>query len=279
MEPALHLPTLFRFPSPSHVLAALPELGPFYVQARNRGGGLGKRMESLDPLHVPDLDFAFDPDNGLGFAVCDLIGVHAGEIVTGAVTTYALDFEFAGFPGGLSLHKFPDMDGLDATLALARDLPCEVIGKGELLSWRAGHSESIEICPCCEQRAEERARHPERHALYRILRHAVALQTSLEFRLSADHVDMTSSFTPHRITLRNGFVILSDALSQAAFHVDMRTVHALVIDVISLDGVSYSSLHLYDTLGNLNFHLMAEGTHHAPVWRDLCENSFEEWDR
>jgi hypothetical protein len=82
---------------------------------------------------------------------------------------------------------------------------------------------------------------------------------------------MTSSFSPYRIALRNGFIILSDALSQVAFHVDMRTVNAFVIDVIELDGASYSSLHLYDTFGNQNFHVMTEGTHHAAIWRDLCE--------
>jgi hypothetical protein len=271
MNPTLRSEYLFRFPSPSLVLAALPGLGPFYVQVRNRGGGLGKKIESLDPLQVPDLDFAFDPENGLGFAIRDLLTIHAGEIAVGSMLTYALDFEFAGFPGGLSLHKFPDMDGLDGIVTLVRDLPCDVLDKSELLAWRADQTTPFEICPCCQKRAAERARRPEDHALYRILRHAVTLQTPLEFRLTAGHVDMTSSFAPYRITLRNGFIILSDAPSQKAFHIDMRTVHALVIDVIQLDGATYSSLHLYDTLGNLNFHLMTEGPHHATIWRDLCE--------
>jgi len=272
MNPTLRSEYLFRFTSPSLVLAALPSLGPFYVQVRNRGGGLGKRMESLDPLQVPDLDFAFDPDNGLGFAARDLVAIHAGEIEVGSLMTFALDFEFAGFPGGFSLHKFPDMEGLEGIVSLVQDLPCEVLDKSELIDWRADQTGSVEMCPCCEKRAAERALHPERHPLYRILRHAVTLQTPLEFRLSAEHADMTSSFSPYRITLRNGFIILSDALSQAAFHVDMRTVHALVIDVIELDGASYSSLHLYDTFGNQNFHVMTEGTHHAAIWRDLCES-------
>jgi hypothetical protein len=272
MNPPTRSEYLFCFTHPSLVLAALPSLGPFYVQVRNRGGGLGKRIGTFDPLHVGDLDFAFDPDNGLGFAANDLIRIHAGEVAVGTLMTYALDFEFARFPGGLSLHKFPDMEGIDGIVTLVRDLPCEVLGKDELLAWRDEHTEPFEICPCCEKRAAERALHPERHPLYRILRHAVTVRTPLEFRLSAGHVDMTSSFVPYRIILRNGFIILSDALSQAAFHVDMRTVHALVIDVITLDSVSYSSLQIYDTLGTLNFHLMTEGPHHATIWRDLCES-------
>jgi hypothetical protein len=271
MNPALRSEYLFRFTSPSLVLAALPTLGPFFVQVRNRGGGLGKRIESLDPLQVPDLDFAFDPDNGLGFAARDLVAIHAGEIEVGSLMTFALDFEFAGFPGGLSLHKFPDMEGLEGIVSLVQDLPCEVLDKSELIAWRADQTGSVEMCPCCEKRAAERALHPGRHPLYRILRHSVTLQTPLEFRLSAENADMTFSFSPYRITLRNEFIILSDALSQAAFHVDMRTVNAFVIDVIELDGASYSSLHLYDTFGNQNFHVMTEGTHHAAIWRDLCE--------
>lgn len=275
MNSSIQSEHLFRFSSPSLVLAALPALGSFYVQVRNRGGGLGKRIASLDPLHVADLDFAFDPDNGLGFAANDITRIHAGGVVVGSLMTYALDFEFPGFPGGLSLHKFPDMNELDGIVSLVRDLPCEVLGKNELIAWRDEHTEPFEICPCCEKRAAERALPPERHPLYRILRHAVTLQTPLEFRLFADHADITSSFSPYRITLRNGFIILSDALSQAAFHVDMRTVHALVIDVITLDSVPYSSLQIYDTIGTLNFHLMTEGSHHATIWRDLCENQPE----
>lgn len=272
MNPPTQSEHLFCFTDPALVLAALPSLGPFYVQVRNRGGGLGKRIETLDPLHVGDLDFAFDPDNGLGFAANDLVRIHAGEVAVGALMTHALDFEFARFPGGLSLHKFPGMDGIDGIVTLLRDLPCDVLGKEELIAWRDEHTEPFEICPCCEKRAAERALNPGRHPLYRILRHAVVLRTPLEFRLSADHVDMTSSFAPCRIILRNGFIILSDALSQAAFHVDMRSVHALVIDVITLDSVSYSSLRIYDTLGTLNFHLMTEEPRHAAVWRDLCGN-------
>lgn len=276
MHPSIQTEHLFRFTKPSLVLAALPALCPFYLQVRNRGGGLGKRIESLDLLQVDDPDFAFDPDNGLGFAAKDLIHIHAGVVTIGSRMTYALDFEFAGFSGGLSLQKFPDMIGIEEFVSLVRDLPCEELAHKELIAWRAVQAKPIEMCPSCERHAEVRVRHPERHALYRIFRHVSTRQSPIEFRLSSDHVDMISSFTPFRITLRNGLIILSDVLSHAAIHVDMRTVHSLIIDVITLDSVSYSSLQIYDTTGTQNFNLMAEGVEHAAIWRDLCESASEQ---
>lgn len=248
-------------------------MGQFYVQARNRGGGLGKMISCFNPIVIQDLDFAFDPDNGIGFDRENLSFIHGGEIKLGMVPTQGLDFEFDGYPGGLSFHKFPGMSEMSAVAGMIDELPGEKITSDDLASWRQERTVETEMCQCCEESAERRANDPSRHPLYTILYRARTLQTDLEFRLSAPHVDLTASFAPHRITIRHGYLILTDVYSRQGFHVDMRMLHTISLDRIRLDGVYYSAMCLYDSVGTLNFRILAEGVSHASIWKDLCEAS------
>ena len=253
------------------LIEALPSIGEIYLQARNRGGGLGKRLPFLEPILVDDLEFAFDADNGIGFSADSLVAVHAGSIEAGQESVPALDFEFESFPAGMSLHEFPNMSAPGSIGRFSDLFGGRSLGAENLLDWRNLIEPEFGMCECCAERSEKRAREACEHPLYDILNDAIEQGMRLECRLFSDHVDATSSFVPHQISARDGFLATMDAACENALHIDMRYVHALAINHETIDGVEYATLRIFDMRGEMNFLIMSEEMSSMSVWRWLCE--------
>lgn len=272
MQPHPATDTIVRLEASIEALiSALPSLGGLYFQARNRGGGLGKRLHNLEPIVVDDMEFAFDADSGIGFSASSLVAVHAGHIEVGRVCAPTLDFEFDGYPAGMSLHEFPNMSepgmiGRFADLFGGRSLHAD-----DLLDWRDRIGTDFGMCECCAERSEKRAREAREHPLHDILADAVEQGMKLECRLFSGHVDATSSFVPFQISVRDGILVATDAVCENALHIDMRFVHALAINAENLDGTDYATLRIFDMHGTLNFQIMSEEMASLSVWRWLCD--------
>lgn len=255
--------------------AALPDLGPLYLQVRGIGGGLGKTIPSFQPLFVEGLNFAFDPDRGAGFSLKKLAAIHATRPVPESYFDGSLEFDYADCPQGLALHLLPDPEdtrrlSLDELLAT---VPTEPAAEGSLKAWREARRPAAPMCPCCTERARHRARYPERHPIHGILHHALLHHLELEVRLPAAHADLSAGFLPARIEAREGYLIASDAAARHALHLDMARLHALAIDTVRLDGCDYTDLRLFDSTGCVTFRILCEDASLAAVWRSICEDA------
>jgi hypothetical protein len=273
--PPRRLPDTSRLLRPRDGLVVLPDLGPLYVQARGTGGGLGKAIDLLQPISVEGLDFAFDPDAGIGFSVRDLEAVHAPAADPTSYFEGSLEFEFRGFPHGMGIHLLPDEAGprRSGIIDLLASLPTEELQDGALESWREDRRLVAPMCPCCRERARIRSRFPEDHPLHAILHHSLMDGIELHWRLIDGHVDLSASFTPARIEAREGFLIASDAPARHAVHVDMARLHALAIQTRRLDGIDYSQIRFFEPRGKATFEVLAQDPSLAPLWRRFCENS------
>jgi len=260
------------------LIDSIPDLDGFYLQGRNRGGGLGKRIHRLEPIVVDGLEFAFDPDAGVGFSREGLVAVHAGCVEAGRFATPVLDFEFDGFPAGLSFHEFPDMSAPGTIGSLVDRLGANELPEEDLRSWRGQLARPRQMCPCCRRRSEERAERAEHHPLCAIFRHAMKARTVLECRMMADHLDLTATLAPSCLTIQQGYLVIANPEHDCALHVDMRMVHALAIDVEELDGSDYAVLRLFDMHGSSNFQLMSEDPLDVVTWRRFCEGAGEASD-
>lgn len=256
-------------------LAALPDLGPLYLQVRGPGGGLGKSVSSFQPFFVEGLDFAFDPDCGAGFSIRDLAAIHLSRPTPESYFDGSLEFEFTACPQGLALHLLPDPDdirrlSLDELLAL---VPTEPLEAQALDEWRGARRQPAPMCPCCAERARQRSRFPDRHPIHGILHHVLSHRLEFDCRLPAAHADLTAAFIPSRIEARDGFLIASDAPALHALHLDMARLHALAIDTVRLDGCDYSEMRLFDPRGFVTFRILCEDASLAAVWRGICEEA------
>lgn len=254
-------------------LITLPDLGSVYVQARGIGGGLGKAVETLQPISVEGLEFAFDPDAGIGFSITSLEAIHAVASSSGGYFEGSLEFEFRGFPHGLGIHllpggKYPRRCEIADLLA---SVPTESLADGELEQWREERRGTVPMCPCCRDRAKERSHHPESHPLHSILQHAAAMDIALHWRFSDAHADLSATFVPARIEARDGFLIASDGPAHHAAHLEMARLHALVIRTKTLDGIDYARIQLFEPRGRVTFEILAEDPALAPLWRRFCE--------
>jgi len=89
------------------LLEAISGLGGFYIQARNRSGGLGKMVHQFSAILGEESYKAFDPDNGIEIALDSLVAVQSGLVGSEPSGAPAIDFEFRDFPAGISFHEFP----------------------------------------------------------------------------------------------------------------------------------------------------------------------------
>jgi hypothetical protein len=265
--------TTFRLARPRDGLVALPDLGPLYVQVRGTGGGLGKAVDFVLPISVEGLDFAFDPDAGVGFSMRDLEAVHASAPDPSSYFEGSLEFEFRGFPHGMGLHLLPDEVGLrrNGIADLLTSVPTKGLKDGELERWREDRRQAAPMCPCCRERAKIRSRFPEDHPLHTILHHSLANGIQLHWRLIDHHAELSTSFTAARIEAREGFLVASDAPARHAVHVDMARLHAFAIQTRRLDGVDYSKIRLFESRGQVTFEILAEDPSLAPLWCRFCE--------
>jgi hypothetical protein len=263
-----------RFLRPRDVLAALPDLGPLYAQARGVGGGLGRKVRSFQPLFIDGLDFAFDPDHGLGFAVKKIVAIHVTLSPDDRFFRGTLEFEFADFPRGLGLHLLPEAGDAPppALRALIESSPTEKVADAELASFRDHCRRPMPMCPVCQDRARNRSDHPERHPIHTILNSAREHGITLDFRLPTPHVDLATRFTPACIEIQSGFLIASDGPAEHALHIDMRRLHAIAIDTARLDGSDYTNVRLFDSYGSETLQILAENVSLAGAWRSLCED-------
>ncbi len=256
-------------------LAALPDFGPLYLQARGIGGGLGKAIRTFQPIFVEGLDFAFDPDAGAGFSIRDLSAIHAVKAGDGSYFSGSLEFEFDDWPQGLGLHLMPDEEGARRLTIgeFVASVPSTPLEEEALEVWRESRRKPAPMCPCCRERARHRARFPERHPLHAILHHALVHRLDLEVRLSAPHADLSATFSPGRIEVRDGYLVVSDAPALHALHLDMARLHALAIDTTRLDGCDYAFLRLFDPRGMATFQILCEDASLATLWREFCESA------
>lgn len=264
---------IHRFLRVTDAIAGLPDFGPLCLQVRGTGGGLGKTVPRLEPIRIPGLAFSFDPDCGFGFALDRLDAIHARLPGEDSCFNGSLELEFENCPQGVGLHLLRG-GGIERPLLsdLIRQVPTRRIDEEELLDWRESRRSFLPMCPCCEQRARLRARHPEAHPIYPILHHARSRGLTLDCRLPAEHADLTVSLRPAVIEVNRGYLIVTDAGAIHSLHLDMKRLHALAIDEIQLDGLAYASLRLFDSRGGDTFRILCEEPEVAQVWREMCEN-------
>lgn len=265
-------PTVHRFLRPNDVIAALPDLGPLHLQVRGVGGGIGKTLPRLEPIRIPGMDFAFDPDCGFGFALKELDAIHARLREQGREFQGTIDFDFAECPQGIGLHLPCDPErGAVSLRDLIGGVPTRLVDEEELADWRECRRRPVPMCPCCLQRAKLRARHPEAHPIFPILHHARSQGLTLECRMPAEHADLAVSLIPAGIEVNRGCIIVTDRLATQSLHLDMARLHALAIDVVRFDGHAYASLRLFDSRGCDTFRILCEDSSLATVWREMCE--------
>lgn len=255
------------------LLEAISSFGGFYFQARNRSGGLGKMVHQFSPIMVEHSTKAIDPDNRIEIAVASIVAAHSGLAGYEPIGAPAIDIEFREFPAGVSLHEFPDISEPGAIQKLTDSFSSKSIPSKEVVEWRKEFSPCHDMCPCCQKSAEGRVDQIRSHPLFTILEEARKHQTQLEFRLLSDHVDLATTLNVETLATGGGFVILTGADANCAAHIDMRFLHAMVIDVEELDGSPYSALRIFDMFGNLNFQFMSEDPTDATLWRQICEAS------
>lgn len=262
----------YRFDSADAVLDAAPAMGSFHVQARVLGAGLGRSVATFSPIALAALDFACDPDHGIAFSTRSLKSIQAGLGGTAGRIGDVLEFEFEGFPGALSLHKFPTMEASAAILDAVRDLPGRILDEDRLADWRRSPPKAGPLCPCCQEKAERRCRDAARFPLTRILRHAAAEAIPLEFRVASDHVDVSSSFVPHTLATRGTYLVTTDAAACHASHLDLRLVHSLAISKVRREGRWVSTLTVWSVYGESLLCLQAADGGLASFWKAICED-------
>jgi len=253
----------------------LPQLGETYIQARNRGGGLGKHVREISPILIENFDHAFDPDAGVGFSLTELIAIHAGSMAMGEQTVPVIDMEFAAFPGGLSFFEIPGMSLKGATAGLISQFGGVQLDPGELESWRREIQPDPEMCKTCQRSSEVRVKEMEQHPLFHIIDHAAANKIPLECRLTAEHIDFTANMIPHEIFRASGVLIATAEKCSSALHIDFRYVHTFTIHRANIDDRAYSILEIYDTTGEKNLTLMSDAPDIERVWLSICDEARE----
>ncbi len=254
-------------------LENLGSLGPIYLQARNQGGGLGKHVESCQPLLVPQMTYAVDPDAGLAISLDEFIAIHATTCNTEAHPSPAFDLEFSSFPAGLSLVEIPGLSKNGCVREYAKPFGGMPVSGDELERWRREIAPPTEICKNCEQAGDLRAENPQSHPLYRIFEYAWKSGIDLNVRLVGEHVDLVTSFAPSSIYPISGFVIVSDLKGTSVLHLNLKWVHAFQMKVQQIDGSPHSCIRVFDMHGNHNFEINAEGAEHLRFWREISKQS------
>lgn len=254
-------------------IECLPTLGRMFLQTRNPGGGLGKWVESVVPLVVDGFNHAFDPDAGLGFSMSHLMAMHLVAGRDALPDTPTLDFDFEGYPAGISLLEVPGISEPGAIAGFADFLGTLPVPSQDLEEWRQENSASTAMCPCCADAAEKRARNAELHPFANILEHASICGIPLRCRLQSEHVDLTAEMIPSKVVAVDGFLIVNDLDDRCILHLNLRMVHAFRIDHAQVDGQKIARLSIYDMHGNLNFEISCEVEEIAAIWRSLSQTT------
>lgn len=262
---------VYQFASVGEVLAAIPSLGPLYAQGRVRGAGLAKGLESVSPIQLPGLDFVCDPDVGVAFSTPRLRAVQGGLGGASGRLGDVLEFEFASFPGALSLHKFPTMPLAASIREAVGALPGWALGEERVSAWQSELPSIGPLCRCCRERAAQRCAHPEREPIFRILRHAVEAGLHLEFRITSDCVDLSARFVPAKLSMEGPCLVATDAAARHACHLDLRVVHRLSIRRRFREGGWFSSLQAWNVYGEPQIEILVEGEGLAARWAGICE--------
>ncbi len=268
---------VYRFDSAAALLDRLPAMGPFYAQGRVRGAGLGRTVPAFSPIRLPGLEQVCDPDAGIAFSADLLRGVLAG-LAGGAGGVNGtdrigdvLEFEFAPFPGALSLHKFPTSEQPAAILDSVGGLPGCVLDEYRVAAWKASLPQPATISHGCRRRAARRCVHPERLPVFHVLQHAVEEGLCLDFRIASQCVDLAACFTPALLKQMGPFLVAVDGPAEHACHLDLRLLHQLEIRRCYLEGAWFSRLQVWNVYGEPQLQLLAEDGDLVRFWTVLCE--------
>ena len=179
------------------------------------------------------------------------------------------------WPQGLALHLLPGRDE-SRHLTLEKFLstvPARPVESDQLEAWRDEQRQPAPMCPCCHERARLRTRFPERHPVHAIFRDVLHQSIALDIRLSAGHADLAATFTPGRLEVREGHLVVSDAPALHALHLEMGRLHAMAIDTTRLDGCDYAVFRCFDSCGTATVEVLCEDASLAKRWREICETA------
>lgn len=253
-------------------LESLKNIGPIYFQARNGGGGLGCQLNSFQPLLIPDMSYAVDPDAGVAFSLDEYISTHFIK-GTGPSSPERLDLEFGCFPAGISListgpdSKLGDFETFSSTREMTP------VTKSNLNRWRKDLGVEHPICDCCQEAAERRSENPMEHPLHALLSQVIDSDSALRLQLFSEHVDLIFTMHPRRLNVEPDHLILLDDRLPGIFHLNIRMVHAVQIGVKRIDDEIHSTASVYDSHGNRNFQFTTAGSEAAMQWNTLFNKS------
>ncbi len=257
-------------------IESLGSIGPVYLQARNRGGGLGRHLKQFQPLLIPEMTYAVDPDSGLAFSLDEYVSSHFINQEFPELSE-RIDVEFGCFPAGLSLVSMPELPGAGAIADFVRDQQCVPISDDELVQWREELGYEFGMCECCQEAAAKRGRNPEAHALHTLFSELIKNGDSIRIQLFSEHVDFISKLFPKRLDVKPGYLVLTDTSEYSILHLNMELVHAVQIGVKRIDDELSSVASIYDSHGNMNFQFTTPGREAAARWDSIFSESAQDY--
>jgi len=262
-----------------NLIEQLDELATIYVQARSRGGGLGKFVELRPPIIDVEFNEAIEPDAGICLSLSELVMAHAARSGNQDGGFPSLDLEFNCHSAGVSFVEMPGSSAPGTIERLARQFPGTAVNQQELEDWRNENCPAPTVCQCCRDLAYQRTQHPQSHPLFGIFQHAHLTGTPLNIRLHSDHIEMASTMTVQNLLTNDGYLIITDAAvhqpASAAMHLDLAMVHSFSIIKKRIDDVPQTSLKIYDMHGNHNFTISSEVEAAEKDWRTIASSMDE----
>ena len=276
LDPA-RLPTLKTWQRlenrPLDFLNASRGFGTIFLQGRTFAGGLGRFYESIDWIIDRESKSAFAPGSGVEVNFEALAGMHAAANQSEESPVISIDFDFCHRIAGLSLVNLPSLSIMEKLRQAIQLFGQEEIASSAVEEWRLEIQPEWNLCDHCRKLAIERARNPEKHALFRIIHDLADSGENMMVGMGSDHLKLDTWMQPERLSAFEGFLSVNDRFGEAMLHVNLGLVYSLRFYPEIVDGEEFATLQIHDLRGDLNFEIRHRDPLMVRHWKAICDDS------
>ncbi|MEM6278200.1 MAG: hypothetical protein AAF733_01890 [Verrucomicrobiota bacterium] len=216
-------------------------------------------------------DSLMDEEGDLQISLTELTNAYAIEKNSSESPEARLEFDFPDHPALVRLWDIVPREKRSLSGTISSLFSCGSTSLESLEESRETCFCKRPMCPCCEEKAKERARFASIHPLFDILMQATRKPDALRARILSPYADHSLPLRPYQVETHGGVISAVDRENHSAFHVDVRFLHAMRIKKVQLDGSLYAQLIGYNSVGVEIFHLASPNPEDAMEWSECCE--------
>jgi len=246
----------------------LGDLGRMTVRASNCMATLESIRQMQAPVEMEPGEYGF-PEMGLRLSAADGLAVH-GALRQSPEPELALEFDPLPHIDSLSFSAPPASRHGQELEAFIREWAVQGVETAELSQWRKDAQEKLNMCPCCAKAAARRAKRPQSHPLFWILKYAQINFFCLTVRLISPQLDFSLEMLPEEVEVQRGRIIMEEVM-ESRLSLDLYFVHAIALKEAMIDGERKALLHAYNSHGRLMLEIACNGPDVLSHWRAICD--------